>query len=195
MAGRRTRRPGVDTRRNTIYLINWYGRSDFKFHVYTKTDEPDPDTGYDFGELRESRKLIAWGGTTADDEENGLGSTRRVWFHDLSAGPEAWAGNWNVDDADLDGDGVRRLPDPGGVGVRRLAATGLAALTGDLAHAHPVRRARPADDHVAALPGRAAHRRSRRTSINLDSNTYEGWPGVDASRAYIKPRLLRRRAA
>ena len=27
-------------------------------------------------------------------------------------------------------------------------------------------------------------------SINLDSNTYEGWPGVDASAPYIKPGLL-----
>lgn len=33
---------GVDTRENTVYLINWYDRPDFKFHVYTKTDEPDP---------------------------------------------------------------------------------------------------------------------------------------------------------
>ena len=36
----------------TIYFVNWYGRRDFKFHVYTKTDEPDPDTGYNFGEIR-----------------------------------------------------------------------------------------------------------------------------------------------
>jgi hypothetical protein len=27
-------------------------------------------------------------------------------------------------------------------------------------------------------------------TINIDSNTYEGWAGVDASRRYIKPRLL-----
>ena len=74
VAGATTRRAGVDTRRNTVFFVNWYGRSDFKFHVYTKTDEPDPDTGYDFGVQRDSRKMIAWGGTTADDEENGLGS-------------------------------------------------------------------------------------------------------------------------
>ncbi len=80
---------GVDTRRNTVFLINWYGRADFKFHVYTKTGEPDPDTGFDFGANRDSRKLMAWGGTTADDEETGLGATRRVWFADLSAGPDA----------------------------------------------------------------------------------------------------------
>ena len=37
---------GVDTRQPTIFLINWYGRKDFRFHVYSKTGEPDPDTGY-----------------------------------------------------------------------------------------------------------------------------------------------------
>src|SRR5258705_4301348 len=26
-------------------FINWYGRADLQFHVYTKTDDPDPDTG------------------------------------------------------------------------------------------------------------------------------------------------------
>ena len=90
----------------TIFFINWYGRTDFKFHVYTKTDEPDTDTGFNHGLIRASRKMIAWGGTTPDDEESGLGSLRRIWFYDLSAGPEAWTNNWNVDNADLDGDGV-----------------------------------------------------------------------------------------
>jgi hypothetical protein len=89
---------GVDTSDYTVFFVNWYGRPDFKFHVYTKTDEPDPDTGYNFGLERESRKLIAWGGTTPDDEENGLGSLHRIWFYDLSAGPEGWTDNWNVDD-------------------------------------------------------------------------------------------------
>ena len=89
---------GVDTSEYTVFFINWYGRPDFKYHVYTKTDEPDPDTGYNFGLLRESRKLIAWGGTAPDDEENGLGSLHRIWFYDLSAGPEGWTDNWNVDD-------------------------------------------------------------------------------------------------
>ena len=103
---------GLDTSQDTVFFINWWGRDDFRFHVYTKTDEPDPDTGYNFGQLRESRKMIAWGGTTAADEESGLGGlgTNRVWFYDLSAGPESWTDNWNVDDADLDGDGARRLP-------------------------------------------------------------------------------------
>ena len=92
---------GGKDRGYTIYFVNWYGRPDFRFHVYVKTDEPDPDTGYNFGALRASRRMIAWGG-----------SAGRLWFHDLSAGPEQWGGSWNVDDADLDGDGWddARLP-------------------------------------------------------------------------------------
>jgi hypothetical protein len=179
---------GVNTRQNTIFFINWYGRSDFKFHVYTKIGEPDPDTGYDFGANRQSRKMIAWGGTTADDEETGLRSTRRVWFHDLSAGPEANTANFIVDELDVDGDGVEdyRMPP-----IWEYTAGGYRspdALTGDLAKLtryvaldllmttsplYPVEL--PAD-----LP----------KSINLDSNTYEDWPGVDASETYITPGLL-----
>lgn len=97
---------GVDTTHYTIFFVNWYGRNDFKHHVYTKTDEPDPDTGYNFGQVRDSRRMIAWGGSTPDDEENGLGSLHRIWFYDLSAGPEGWTDNWNLDDADVDGNGV-----------------------------------------------------------------------------------------
>jgi len=180
---------GIDTRRNTIFFVNWFGRPDFKFHVYTKTNEPDPDTGYNFGVLRESRKIIAWGGTTADDEENGLGSTRRVWFHDLSAGPESWTDNWNVDDPDLDGNGVEdyRMP-----AIWEYAPNGYRApgrLTGDLAL---ITRYVALDLLMTTSPLYPAELPTARppTSINLDSNTYEGWPGVDASAAYIKPALL-----
>jgi len=96
---------GVDPTRNTVFFVNWYGRTDFKFHTYTKFGEADPDTGYDFGRNRQTRKIIAWGGTGSNDEETGFGATSRLWFYDLSAGPEAWSDNWNVDDADVDGDG------------------------------------------------------------------------------------------
>jgi hypothetical protein len=102
---------GVDTQEYTIFFINWYGRPDFKFHVYQKTGEPDPDTGVDFG-VFQTRKVIAWGGTTPDDPQTGLGDLHRIWFYDLSAGPEAWTDNWNVDNDDLDGNGVMdyRMP-------------------------------------------------------------------------------------
>ena len=92
---------GLNNHAYTVYLVNWYGRSDFAFHVYRKTDQPDPDTGVNFGADYNSRGMIAWGG-----------SHGRSWFYDLSAGPEAWTSNWNVDDADVDGDGVAdyRMP-------------------------------------------------------------------------------------
>ena len=83
----------------TIYFVNWYGRPDFRFHVYTKTDEPDPDTDYNFGAIRGSRKMIAWGGTSS-----------RSWFYDLSAGPESWTNNWEVDDVDVPASEYRLPP-------------------------------------------------------------------------------------
>jgi hypothetical protein len=103
---------GVDTTTYTVYLVNWYGRADFKFHVYTKLDEPDPDTGYNFGALRSSRKVIAWGGTASSDPQGGPASLARVWFYDLSAGPESWSGNYDITSADVDGDGAAdyRMP-------------------------------------------------------------------------------------
>jgi hypothetical protein len=76
----------------TVYFVNWYGRSDFQFHVYTKKDDPDPDTGHVFG-ARQSRAITSWGGTTS-----------RTWFYDFSAGPEWNTTNWVVDVKDLDGD-------------------------------------------------------------------------------------------
>jgi hypothetical protein len=101
---------GVDTSKYTIYLINWFDRSDFVHHVYAKTDEPDPDTGTNFG-LRHSRKVIAWGGTAKEDAEGGPAATSRVWFYDLSAGPEFWTDNWNITTADIDGGGADyRMP-------------------------------------------------------------------------------------
>ena len=180
---------GVDTRRDTIFFVNWYGRPDFKFHVYTKTDEPDPDTGFNFGVERDSRKLIAWGGTTPDDEENGLGKLRRVWFYDLSAGPESWTDNWNVDDADVDGDGVADYRMPPIWEYTKGGFRAPSALSGDLSKVaryvglnllftpSPLY---PPDLTPPDLPH----------SVNIDSNTYEGIPGVDASDAYIKPGLL-----
>jgi len=84
----------------TVYFINWHGRSDFRFHVYTKKDDPDPDTGHVFG-ARASRAITSWGGTSS-----------RTWFYDFSAGPEWNTTNWVVDVKDLSGDGVEdyRMP-------------------------------------------------------------------------------------
>jgi hypothetical protein len=181
---------GVDTRQDTVFFVNWYGRKDFKFHVYTKTDEPDPDTGYNFGVQRQSRKIIAWGGTTPDDEENGLGKLRRVWFHDLSAGPESWTDNWNVDNADVDEDGVAdfRLP-PVWEYLTKGGFRPRSALSGDLAKVARYVAINLLFTSSPYYPPAITPPRLPRT-INLDSNTYEGWAGVDASDAYIKPDLL-----
>lgn len=86
---------GLDTTHSyTIFFVNWYSRPDFRFHIYTKTDEPDPDTGHNFG-AEDTHRLVAWGG-----------STSRTWFYDLSAGPDSLTFGWNVDDADINGDEV-----------------------------------------------------------------------------------------
>lgn len=102
---------GVNTREHTVFLIDWYGRKDFRFHVYGKTGEPTIDKGFDYGML-DHTKTVAWGGTTATDEETGLGATRRVWFYDFSAGPDHFTSNGHVDEPDLDEDGSpdRRIP-------------------------------------------------------------------------------------
>ncbi len=92
---------GVDASEPTLFLVNWFGRSDFRFHTYTRIGEPDSDTGRDAG-LFESRRLIAWGGTPAGAGE----PERRVWFHDLSAGPEYNTDNYDITNADVDGDGL-----------------------------------------------------------------------------------------
>ncbi len=180
---------GVDTQQYTVFYINWYGRPDFKYHVLTKTDEPDPDTGYNFGELRSSRKLTAWGGTTPDDEQNGLGSLHRIWFYDLSAGPEGWSDNWNVDDSDLYGDGIMdyRIPPvweygslngyrpfddlSGDLGkVTRYVAIDLLFTTSPLY--------KPAIS-PPALPD----------EIQLDVSVYQGEPGYDGKDYFVVPKI------
>lgn len=95
------RRLGINTATSyTAFYINWFGRSDFRFHGYQKTDEPDIDTGHNFG-AGGDEQLEAWGGTSS-----------RTWFYDFSAGPTLWSYNFDVDNADVDGDGVAdyRMP-------------------------------------------------------------------------------------
>jgi hypothetical protein len=99
---------GVNTTKYTIFYINWYGRSDFRFHAYVPYDypDPDPDTGAFWGQ--DELYMIAWGGTTPDDDQNGLGSLRRIWFLDLSAGPE-----YNISNCLLDSSEVFGIIGPG----------------------------------------------------------------------------------
>jgi len=187
---------GVNTSRNTIYFINWWGneakpRKGFEYHVYTKTNEPDPDTDYNFGAKRESRKIIAWGGTASEDEESNTGGKdSRVWFYDLSAGPEAWSNNWNVDDADVDGDGSKdaRFP-PIWEYYAKDGYRPASALSGDLSRvaryvginllftSSPLY---PPQFTPRLLPNR----------VDLDLNTVEGLSGVNSSARYQTPRLV-----
>ncbi len=187
---------GVDTKRNTVYFINWWGdgarpRDGFKHHVYTKTNEPDPDTGFNFGSQADSRKLVAWGGTTARDEENGEGKTSRVWFHDLSAGPHSFTDNWNVDNPDLDGDGQEeyRMP-PIWEYYAEDGYRPASRLGGDLAK---ISRYVAIDLYFTSsplYPPQFTPRLLPRT-INLDVNTVEGITGTDASEEYQSAGLVR----
>lgn len=95
---------GVDPTEPTVFFVNWFGRPDFRFHRYAKHGSTDSDSGRDFGVL-DSRQVIAWGGTPNPEGH-------RIWFHDLSAGPESNTENWDLVNADVDGDGVSdyRMP-------------------------------------------------------------------------------------
>ena len=80
--------------------------------MYVEPGEPDHDTGTDYS-ADDQNKGIAWGGTTSDDPQTAprVASARLVLCI-LSAGPEYWTVNWDLTDADLDGDGVSdyRMP-------------------------------------------------------------------------------------
>ena len=95
---------GVDTRQYTIFFVNWFGRTDFKFHVYARVGQHDPDTGWNVG-LNDFAQEISGGGTPADDRQTPLGSLRRVWFYDMSAGPDYNSRSWDLSVKDVDGDG------------------------------------------------------------------------------------------
>jgi hypothetical protein len=183
-------RLGVDTTRYTVFLVNWYGRPDFRFHVYTKIGEPDPDTGYDFGLIRHSRKLIAWGGTPPDDAETGLGALHRIWFYDLSAGPEYNTANYDVDDADLDGDGVLdyRMPPVWEYGNSKATYRPFTDLSGDLGK---VVRYVALDLLFTASPlyKPALSPPALPAALQLDLNVYQADPGVDGRR-FLTPGYL-----
>jgi hypothetical protein len=180
---------GVDTQQYTVFYINWYGRPDFKFHVLTKTDEPDPDTGYNFGELRASRKLTAWGGTTPDDEQTGLGSLNRIWFYDLSAGPEGWSDNWDVDDSDLYGDGIQDYRIPPAWEYGNLSGyRPFDDLSGDLSK---VTRYVAIDLLFTTSPlyKPAVSPPALPSAIELDVTVYQGEPGYDGKDYFVTPMI------
>jgi hypothetical protein len=107
----------------TVFLVNWYGRSDFQFHTFTNRSNPDPDTGIDARVTLGQTHVRAWGGTSGP-----------TWFFDLSAGPVFTDTSWNVDDVTITsppGTMDYRIPpawDYGHTGYRAFND-----LTGDLA--------------------------------------------------------------
>lgn len=112
---------GINPAEDTVFLINWWGRSDFQFHVYANRFPPDPDTGD--GSVRLASLVRGWGGASGP-----------TWFLDLSADPVFIDDSMFVDDADTSGDGIMdyRMPpiwDYGSTGAYRPFTD----LSGDLA--------------------------------------------------------------
>ena len=91
----------------TVYFINWYGRQDFKFHAYTKTGDPDPDTGVDFGELQSSAIAVVGRDSIAELVLRFLRRTR-MEHHEL--GRRCPGSRWRR---------LRGLPDAADLGIRR----------------------------------------------------------------------------
>ena len=184
---------GVDTTENTLFFINWHGRSDFRHHVYTKLGEPDSDTGVDAG-MYDSQKLSAWGGTTPDDEETGLGALHRVWFWDLSAGPEWVARNYIVDFKDLDADGIEDYRIPPIWEYTKKGYRKLGALTGDLARvARYVGINFLFTTSPIYYPGLTPPLLPKR--INLDVNVYDGSTDYDVAEEWHSPKVIRQEVA
>ena len=107
---------GRHDRGYTVYFVNWYGRPDFRFHVYGKTDEPDRRHRPQLRPQNDSRRMTAWGG-----------SSGRISLHDLSAGPEAWTGKLERRRRRPQRGRRARLPHPSDLGGRRrsgIPATG-----------------------------------------------------------------------
>ena len=97
-------RLAVDTTRPTVFFINWFGRPDFQFHTYAFLDARP---GWPFaGGNTHTGQMIAFGGSAPDTPYGDLGRLSRLWFYDLSAGPEWNTANWELATPDFNGDGV-----------------------------------------------------------------------------------------
>lgn len=185
---------GVDTTMPTIFYIDrsiddgWYP------HLYSKTNEPDPDTGFNYGFVRHARKVTGWGGTAADDDEDGDGTVNRVWFYDLSAGPELFAGSFDVTNPDLDGDGLAdyRIPPGwhyGPDGYQHPGYPGTASLSTDLGKVTRYVGVNALFTSSPLFPPFYTDDRIPET-VNIDINTVEAWSGVNASETLLDPAYL-----
>ncbi len=170
---------GVDTTENTVFLVNWFGRKDFRYHVYSLNHARDVDTQFDFAKL-DSGKMIAWGGTPS----SGSGPVRRVWFHDLSAGPDWRTQNWQVDAPP--GYIIPPVWEYGRNGMR-----GADRLTPDLAK---IARYVAIDLFFTPSPIYPVSLTPPKLpqEIDLDMNVYEGERRTDASEALLKDKVVAR---
>jgi hypothetical protein len=101
---------GVDTTRPTVFFLNWFGRPDFFFHTYGFLGQR-PDVPFPVGRTH-GGQMVAWGGSPATAPYGALGREARLWFYDVSAGPDFMTTNWLLRFPDFTGDGVvdERIP-------------------------------------------------------------------------------------
>jgi hypothetical protein len=85
---------GIDTSRPTVFFINWHGRPDFQFHTYAPPHRIDGNP-FGIGSTQEGQ-LTAWGGSVFDVGKPASPKPARVWFYDVSAGPDFTSGNWEL---------------------------------------------------------------------------------------------------
>jgi len=88
---------GVDVTKPTVVLLNWWGRPDYVDHIYLDGSEPDPETGFPRG-FTFNNELAGYGGTNDKDPETCQGDCifHRLWFYDVSAGPMARTGGFDL---------------------------------------------------------------------------------------------------
>jgi hypothetical protein len=101
---------GVDTTRPTVFFVNWFGRPDFRFHTYAFLGTR-PGSAFPTGRTQ-GGQMVAFGGSTPDAPYGAIDRLARLWFYDLSAGPDYGTASWLLDVADFTGDGIpdERVP-------------------------------------------------------------------------------------
>jgi hypothetical protein len=101
---------GVDTTRPTMFILNWFGRPDFRFHTYGFLSTR-PGHDHPVG-VTQPGQMVAFGGSTTDAPYGTIDRLSRVWFYDLSAGPDYGTGSWLLSPPDFNGDGQtdNRIP-------------------------------------------------------------------------------------
>lgn len=168
---------GVDTTRPTVFFINWFGRPDFQFHTYAFLGTR-PGWSFPFG-LTHNGQMTAFGGSPPDTPYGGLGRLARVWFSDLSAGPDYNNASWILDLADFNGDGIteERIPPIWEYGTSHWYRP-FDDLTGDLAK---VIRYVAVDELFGQAPiyDPALSEPLLADTVQLDLNLFAGVPGRD----------------